>query len=128
MPFSRTNPLVSCIMPTADRRRFVPLALRRFLAQDYPNKELLVLDDGKDAVADLMPSDSRIRYSRSEKKQVLGSKRNECVRASHGDLIIHWDDDDWSADWRISYQVAKLMERNYNICGLNRLLYYEPAS
>jgi 2-polyprenyl-3-methyl-5-hydroxy-6-metoxy-1,4-benzoquinol methylase len=115
-------------MPTADRRRFVPLAVRRFLAQDYPNKELLVLDDGKDAVADLMPLDSRILYLRSDKKQVLGTKRNECVKASHGDLIIHWDDDDWMANWRISYQVSGLLEGNYNICGLDHLLYYEPAS
>ena len=28
-------PLVSCIMPTANRRRFVPEAIRLFLAQDY---------------------------------------------------------------------------------------------
>ena len=38
-------PLVSCIMPTADRRRFVPRAVHQFLAQDYPNKELVILDD-----------------------------------------------------------------------------------
>jgi hypothetical protein len=28
-------PLVSCIMPTANRRRFVPEAIRLFLPQDY---------------------------------------------------------------------------------------------
>jgi hypothetical protein len=31
---------VSCIMPTADRRKFVPAAIRLFLAQDYADKEL----------------------------------------------------------------------------------------
>src|SRR5437879_5232834 len=100
-------------MPTADRRRFVPQAIGCFQAQDYPSRELLILDDGKDSVADLVPTDSRIRYLRTNQKQALGAKRNECVKASHGDLIMHWDDDDWMADWRISYQVSKLLERNY---------------
>jgi hypothetical protein len=43
-------PLVSCIMPTANRRRFVPEAIRLFLAQDYLEKELVILDDGEDSV------------------------------------------------------------------------------
>lgn len=30
------QPLVSCIMPTFNRRRFVPMALRWFAAQDWP--------------------------------------------------------------------------------------------
>ena len=46
-------PLVSCIMPTADRRRFVPQAIRNFLAQDYAERELVILDDGADSIADL---------------------------------------------------------------------------
>jgi glycosyltransferase involved in cell wall biosynthesis len=49
-------------MPTANRRRFVPEAIRLFLAQDYEEKELVVLDDGEDAIADLIPDDPRIRY------------------------------------------------------------------
>jgi len=32
-------------MPTADRRAFVPQAIRYFLRQDYGNRELIVLDD-----------------------------------------------------------------------------------
>jgi glycosyltransferase involved in cell wall biosynthesis len=112
-------------MPTADRRRFVPQAVRSFLTQDYPNKELLVLDDGKDAVTDLMPSDSRIRYVRSDKKQALGAKRNECVKASYGDLIIHWDDDDWTAPHRIRYQVEALLNEQAEVCGLRQMLFHD---
>jgi hypothetical protein len=43
--------LVSCIMPTADRRHFVPEAIRLFLAQDHAERGLVILDDGADAVA-----------------------------------------------------------------------------
>ena len=41
-----SQPLVSCIMPTYNRREFVPLAIRYFLRQDYANKELIIIDDG----------------------------------------------------------------------------------
>jgi glycosyltransferase involved in cell wall biosynthesis len=48
-------------MPTRNRRRFVSQAIGYFLRQDYPNKELVVVDDGEDAVANLIPPDCRIR-------------------------------------------------------------------
>ncbi len=38
--------LVTCIMPTANRRQFVPGSIRMFLEQDYDRKELIVIDDG----------------------------------------------------------------------------------
>jgi glycosyltransferase involved in cell wall biosynthesis len=97
-------PLVSCIMPTADRRRFVPQAIRRFLGQDYPCRELVVVDDGADPVADLIPADARIRYFRSEPGLSLGAKRNLACRLARGALIAHWDDDDWAARWRVSFR------------------------
>lgn len=122
------HPLVSCIMPTADRRRFVPPAMRSFLAQDYPNKELIILDDGKDSVADLVPNDPRILYMRAPQKQTLGVKRNECVKASRGTLIMHWDDDDWSAPHRISYQVEALLRERAELCGLRQMLFHDLRS
>lgn len=121
------QPLVSCIMPTANRRAFVAQAIRYFLAQDYENKELVIVDDGGESVVDLAPDDPQIRYLRLERKVTLGEKRNECVRACRGDLIMHWDDDDWMAPRRISYQVEHLLEQKAEVCGLQRMLFYDPA-
>ncbi len=120
--------LVSCIMPTANRRTFVPRAIRTFLAQDYLESELVILDDGADAVADLIPQHPRIRYLRLPRQPSLGEKRNECVRASRGDLIMHWDDDDWSAPHRIRYQVEALRREDADLCGLRTMLFHEPAT
>ncbi len=124
----RDVPLVSCIMPTADRRRFVPQAIRYFLAQDYPHRELVILDDGADAVADLVPDDPRVRYVRAARRLPLGAKRNECVRACRGELIMHWDDDDWMAPRRIRCQVEALLRSGAEVCGLRRLLFHEPRT
>jgi glycosyltransferase involved in cell wall biosynthesis len=57
-------PLVSCIMPTFNRRPFVPQAIQYFLRQDYPEKELIVVDDGTDPVVDLIGDADGIRYVR----------------------------------------------------------------
>jgi glycosyltransferase involved in cell wall biosynthesis len=121
------EPLVSCIMPTADRRRFAPQAILNFLAQDYAGKELIILDDGTDSIADLVPNDERIRYLRSDQKQSLGAKRNECVKLSRGGLIMHWDDDDWSAPHRIRYQVDAMLGGRAALSGLRQMLFYDPA-
>jgi glycosyltransferase involved in cell wall biosynthesis len=120
--------LITCIMPTRNRRAFVPQAIGYFLRQDYEAKELIILDDGDDPVADLIPDHPRVRYVRLEQRLALGAKRNRCVELARGDLILHWDDDDWHAPQRISLQYAALREANAEICGLRQMLFFEPAA
>ena len=115
-------------MPTADRREFVPHAVRRFLAQDYARRELLVYDDGIEPVADLLPDDDRIRYVRLDTPLSIGAKRNVMCHDARGELIVHWDDDDWSASHRISSQVAALSASDASACGLSRLWFYDPQA
>jgi glycosyltransferase involved in cell wall biosynthesis len=86
------RPVMTCNMPTADRRAFIPLAVVRFLAQDDASRELLVLD-GRDDVADLMRDDLRARYVRLDHRLTLVTKRNLACDMALGDLIVHWDDD-----------------------------------
>jgi glycosyltransferase involved in cell wall biosynthesis len=115
-------------MPTANRRWFVPQAIHYFQVQDYPNKELLVLDDGEQGIAELVRDDPQIRYVRLEQKSALGAKRNLACKEARGDIIVHWDDDDWMASWRLSYQVRALIESGATVCGLDKLFFYEPAT
>ena len=119
-------PLVSCVMPTFDRRAFVPQAVRYFLRQDYPAKELVVIDDGPEPVSDLLPADSRIVYRRLAAKMVLGAKRNLGCELASGSIVVHWDDDDWAAPDRVSVQVAALTGSGADVCGVASLLYYDP--
>ncbi|MGN6342289.1 MAG: glycosyltransferase family 2 protein [Ginsengibacter sp.] len=120
-----TPPLISCIMPTYNRRTFIPNAIRYFLRQDYPNKELIILDDGTDTILDLIPDDKEIKYIKLSKKITLGEKRNIGVSESEGDLIMHWDDDDWYSASRMEYQVKTLLTEETSICGINDLLYFD---
>jgi predicted O-methyltransferase YrrM len=122
-------PLVSCIMPTANRRVFAAQAMRYFQRQDYPNRELIILDDGDQELADLIPPDIRIRYVRMDQKSTMGTKHNFACELARGEVIVHWDDDDWMADWRLSYQVETLRAHPVNtVCGLTRLFFYDPTA
>ena len=127
-PRRGTVPLVSCVMPTFDRRSFVPQAVGYFLRQDYPAKELVIVDDGPEPVSDLLPGDPRIVYHRLDARTVLGAKRNLACDLARGSIIAHWDDDDWASPDRVTVQVAALTSGDADVCGVASLLYYDPAS
>ena len=112
---------VSCIMPTYNRRKFVPFAIRYFLRQSYPNKELIIIYDGTDPIEDLIPAEPSLRYFRLEKKIPLGEKLNLACGYAKGEIIANWDDDDWYDQNRLSYQINALQYASVDVCGINRV-------
>ncbi|MEP6610955.1 MAG: CmcI family methyltransferase [Mucilaginibacter sp.] len=112
-------------MPTYNRREFVPHAIRYFLRQAYQPKELIIIDDGEQPVDDLIPEAENIRYIRLHSKITLGAKLNMACELARGEIIANWDDDDWYADRRLEYQVEALQNAKIQVCGINRLLYYD---
>src|SRR4029077_12348333 len=65
---------------------------------------------------------------RLEEKRTLGGKRNLACELAGGELIAHWDDDDWCATHRLSTQIAALRENPApQMSGLARLYFYDPA-
>src|SRR5205085_2167040 len=110
------------------RRRFVSQSIRYFLRQDYPRKELIILDDGEDGVSDVVPTDERIRYVRLDRRLPIGAKRNLGCEMSAAELIAHWDDDDWIGPHRLSRQVGELLRTGADLCGLHTVLHYTLKS
>jgi glycosyltransferase involved in cell wall biosynthesis len=128
-------PLVSCLMPTRDRPEFAALAIRRFLAQDYPATELVIIDDGKQPLPPGLLADPRIRYIRLAERQSIGAKRNRACREAQGSVLVQWDDDDWHGRARIRRQVEPLLAGRAEITGLAdtpmldlaRLEFWQPS-
>jgi glycosyltransferase involved in cell wall biosynthesis len=74
-----SQPLVSIGMPIFDAEQYLAGALRAILAQDYPNFELIISDNGskdrtKEICLEFQKTDSRIRYIRHPKN--LGASKN----------------------------------------------------
>ncbi len=116
-------PLVSCVMPTADRIDFALQAVRYFERQDYPRRELVVVDDGERALADLLPASTRIRYRRLAARVSIGAKRNLACELAGGEIIAQWDDDDYYAPDRLSKQVAPILAGEAEVTGLEAIFF-----
>jgi glycosyltransferase involved in cell wall biosynthesis len=111
-------------MPTWNRRSFIPAAVDCFLKQSYSPRELVILDDGEEPIEDLLPADPRIRYIFENRRRVTGEKRNRVCELAQGEVLCHWDDDDWSAEDRIKVQVEILQASGKLATGFGRLLFW----
>jgi glycosyltransferase involved in cell wall biosynthesis len=100
---------VSCLMPTFGRASFLAHAIDCFLVQDYPNAELVIVDDSPESAEPIVPQHKSIMYIRLRPRRSIGVKRNLAAEAASGDYLMSWDDDDWSSPRRISHQVAPLL-------------------
>lgn len=117
--------LVSCLMPTRARHAFLPAAVANFLAQDFADAELLIVreDSVPDSLAGTFAS-GRVRHVPCPGGMSLGAKRNFACRAARGDLLAHWDDDDWYAPDRLRRQVEALRRQpDKGVCGSSRVYF-----
>ena len=115
----RPLPLITCTMPTYGREKFIPQAILYFRRQDYPNKELLILDDSATAPDIEVPESGNIVFVHLRRRLILGEKRNLCCELARGEIIAQWDDDDWFAPTRLSVQVAPLLHEGAHMSVLH---------
>ncbi|GAA4936619.1 glycosyltransferase [Streptomyces coeruleoprunus] len=111
-------PLVTCVMPTFNRRRFIAQALRNLRGQDYPRLELVVVDDGSEPVEDLVADVAHVRYIRLGERATIGRKRDVACESARGEFVIQWDDDDWFGPERVSRQVRDLVRGTADLTGV----------
>lgn len=116
--------LVSCIMPTFNRRKTIPYSLGCYLSQDWKDKELVVIDDGE-SVEDMFAGIPNVIYRHVYDRMSLGAKKNLACELASGEIIVHWDDDDWSSPTRISEQVACLASSGKPVTGYCKLLFWD---
>src|SRR5688572_13162716 len=114
-------------MPTRGRQDWAADAVEQFKSQDYPMKEMVVLDDEDDPSFRQPLKIMNVRYSRAPRRTVV-EKRNAVNDTANGDLICHFDSDDWSDPSRISQQVAFIEAEQKAVVGFNRMLFYEPST
>jgi glycosyltransferase involved in cell wall biosynthesis/ubiquinone/menaquinone biosynthesis C-methylase UbiE/Tfp pilus assembly protein PilF len=95
------QPLVSVLMSTYNRKRFLPAAIESIKAQTYTNWELVLVNDGGEKVSDVVrkAGSNRIRLLNLERNCGKGHAINCAFLESKGAFIAHLDDDDiWYPD------------------------------
>lgn len=115
-------PRVSCLMVTANRKKIAERAIICFKRQTYPNKELVIIDDGNEDYSDILKDIPKadLSYVRIPKDDQLklGGLRNLSLEVASGDYLVQWDDDDWYHDDRIALQ-AKVLQNGHEACCLS---------
>lgn len=125
--------LVTCLCLTRDRREWLPKALDCFARQTYPHKQLLIVaDKPSDWVAVLAAplafgAGDSIRVIETG-PQCVGVKRNMGCADALGDVIAHWDDDDYSAPGRLADQVGRLESSGKAVTGYHSMKFTDGRS
>jgi glycosyltransferase involved in cell wall biosynthesis len=98
--------LVSVIIPTYNYARYVRQAVDSALAQSYPDREIIVVDDGSTDNTRQVLQDygDKIAYI-YQANQGLSAARNTGIRAARGDFIALLDSDDLWHPRKLELQV-----------------------
>ncbi len=118
---------VSAIMPTRSRPTLSRVTLDCFLVQTYERRELVILDDEDDPSFADPPVAHCVSYLRRP-RLTIGAKRNVLCETARGEVIIHWDSDDWSAPNRIGDQVELLLASGKPMTGCHSLLFWDERN
>lgn len=128
--------LVTVIIPTYSRPKFLPRAIESVLSQTYPEIEIIVVDDNGEGTENQKYTEELIRnyidnkqvvYLKHDKNKNGSAARNTGFKYSHGDYIAFLDDDDQFLPTKIEKQVEKLEHSSANVgaCYCNWAWYNE---
>lgn len=123
------KPLVSILIPAYNAENWISDTLRSVLAQTYPHREIVVVDDGS--------TDGTLRVAQqfevhgvkvfTQKNQGAAATRNEAYKLCTGDYIQWLDADDLLSPNKIERQVAIVEQirdpRTLISCGWGSFLY-----
>ena len=115
------TPMISVYMPSKNRGPLLKRAIDSVLAQDYPNFELVIVDDGStddtpQVLAEYAEKDSRVRWFRHEQSKGVAAARNLAVNEAKGDFVTGLDDDDWFLPNRLTLLVEEYDDQYAFVC------------
>jgi len=112
-------PLVSVIVPIYNVEAYIEKCVHSIIAQDYPNLEIILVDDGSPdssgrIIDNLALQDGRVRTVHKGNAGV-SSARNEGLAIASGEYITFIDGDDYVEKDYVSYLVKLATENNCDI-------------
>jgi glycosyltransferase involved in cell wall biosynthesis len=104
-----SEPLVSIILPTYNRARWIGDAVESIQCQTWTRWELLIIDDGStDDTWARVPNDPRIRFVRRPHTGNVGAVRQAGLLLASGAYVAFQDSDDRWLSERLTAQVRRL--------------------
>jgi glycosyltransferase involved in cell wall biosynthesis len=123
-----SKPLVSVCLVHHDRPRLLRQAIASLEAQDYPNFEIILVDDGSTTAESIATLDHLQESFRRKEWQLIrqsnqypGAARNAAAAHANGDYLLFMDDDNWAKPDEIStfVRVAEHSKADILTCFLD---------
>lgn len=115
-------PLVTIMIPTYNQEAYIAEAIESALAQDYPNLEVIVSDDGSSdntgEICKSYSSDARFMYFKNDKNLGrVGNYHHILYELSKGEWVINLDGDDYYTDSGfVSRAISRILNHDGIVC------------
>ena len=111
------KPLISIITPTYNHEKYIGECIDSVLAQDYPNWEQIIIDDGStDNTRNIITNynDKRIKYFKQDNLGVFNLKKtyNKALELSEGEYIAILEGDDYWPEYKLKEQIKVFQNQN----------------
>lgn len=104
--------LISVIIPSYNRALYVSRAIYSAIIQDYPNKEIIIVDDHSSDLSkfayELFKDKIRVIYH--EENKGAAAARNTGIMAAKGEYIAFLDSDDYWLPQKLSIQIRYMLD------------------
>jgi glycosyltransferase involved in cell wall biosynthesis len=101
--------MVSVLVPTYNRARWLSRAIASVRAQTVDDWEIVIADDGStDDTTSVIPADSRIRLIRLPHSGNVAAVRNAGLAAARGEFVGFLDSDDLWRPRKLEWQIERL--------------------
>ncbi len=128
------TPKISCLLVTANGRLdYLKRSIRCYFDQTYPNKELVIVNEGpkdyQEKIRAVIGDRDNVKYVFLDGYYTLGALRNISIALSQGEVFVQWDDDDFNSPERLSVQLNYLVKHpKAKACYFSdQLHYYFPT-
>ncbi|MEN8184294.1 MAG: glycosyltransferase [Myxococcota bacterium] len=109
LPSERRKPRISVVVCSYNGSRTIRECLEGVSRIDYPNYEILVVDDGSTDSTAQIAGEFDVRLIRTPQRG-LSNARNTGMRAASGEIVAYLDDDAWPDPNWLTY-LAETFER-----------------
>lgn len=124
------GPLVSIVIPTYKRDKYLFECIDSILNQNYKNIEIIVVDDYVESKLQKEFNKrygfyKNIKYAKNKINSKAGKTRQNGYRMAKGKYIIFCDDDDFYVDDEFVFKAVKIMEydSSINLVGFNNFVF-----
>tara|TARA_S200002703_G_scaffold51563_1_gene44783 strand:+ start:10354 stop:11061 length:708 start_codon:yes stop_codon:yes gene_type:complete len=128
------NEKISILMPTYNRRKFLPFIIKNLKVQNYPHKnlQLVIYDDGDEPLIEdyntfkdyIKPI--KLKLIRNKKRLSIGLKRHLLVQQSNHNVVVFMDDDDLYEQTYISHSYETLKKKKAGCVGCEKMIFIYP--